>query len=255
MAKTERVSFVIICGVFILAAGAVLSALLLSRFAVSVKKSHVPLSNITVKGVAEKEVMADVGVLNCTVSCKARDIVSGYAEINRINQLLEKKFLELGIKSEWLENESVDYDRIVKTIRSKTGNTETVKEEFQHYLFSRSYRIRSSDVKKIEEASLKLYSLVANGIDIYVSPAKYFISNPEQYKIELVDDATASAYQRANIVASKCGSKLGKLLNARQGVIQITKPASNDTSDYGTYDTSTIKKVMRLVMTLDIALL
>ena len=160
----------------------------------------------------------------------------------------------MGVKPEWLENEFVNYSRITKTTRIKSGNIETVKEEFKHYLFERSYRIRSTDVNKIEEASLKLYSLVANGIDIYVSPAKYFITNPEQYKIELVDHATASAYQRANIVASKCGSKLGNLLNARQGVIQITPPASNETSDYGTYDTSTIKKVMRLVMTLDIAL-
>ena len=44
------------------------------------------------------------------------------------------------------------------------------------------------------------------------------------------------------------------LLHSGQLGIQITRPASNDTSDYGTYDTSSINKVMRLVVTLDFAL-
>ena len=109
-------------------------------------------------------------------------------------------------------------------------------------------------MKILENASVQLYSLTAAGININISSVEYFISNPEQYKLELIDSATQAAYQRAKVMAEKCGSKLGNLTNARQGVIQITRPASNDTSDYGTYDTRTINKVMRVVVTLDFEL-
>ena len=109
-------------------------------------------------------------------------------------------------------------------------------------------------MKKLETASIKLYDLISQNINIEISSVSYFISDPEQYKLELVDAATKSAYQRARTVADTCGSELGPLLVGRQGVIQITRPASNDTSDYGTYDTSSINKVMRLVMTLEFSL-
>ena len=106
---------------------------------------------------------------------------------------------------------------------------------------------------EIEQLS-KLYELTKDGIAISVTPVEYFISNPEQYKLELVDQASAAAAERARTAARQSGSRLGPLMTARQGVIQITSPASNETSDYGVYNTSSINKVMRLVMTLEFAL-
>ena len=83
---------------------------------------------------------------------------------------------------------------------------------------------------------------------------RYFISNPEQYKLELVNAASASAAQRARTAAHHSGSELGPLMEARQGVIQITAPASTDTSDDGIYNTNSVQKVIRLVMTMKFAL-
>ena len=52
-------------------------------------------------------------------------------------------------------------------------------------------------------------------------------------------------------MATSSGEKLGSLVSARQGVIQITKPNSTATSSYGTYDTETIDKVVKLVVTVE----
>lgn len=254
MSKTVKISLIVLLGLIVIAAGIIASSALLSRPTVNVKKGFVRESAITVKGVAEKDVVSDIGAFTCKISCKSKDIKSGYAEINRLHSILLKKFAELNIKMKWVENDVVHYSRIYKTITVKENNKTVSKDEFSHYEFTRSCRVRTKEVKILETASVKLYELTKDGIDIFVSTVEYFISNPEQYKLELVDTATQSAYKRANVVAKTCGSRLGKLLTARQGVIQITRPASNDTSDYGTYDTSTINKVMRLVVTLDFAL-
>lgn len=254
MFDTKKMAVIVICSVFILSGGVVVSAFMLSKFAVKIQKSHVPVANITVKGVAEKEIVSDIGTFGCSISCKAKDIAAGYAEINRLNNLLQAKFRELGIKPEWIENESVNYRCVNKTISRKSNNIERVTEEFSHYLFTRYCRVRSEDVKKIEQASFRLYELTSYGVNISIDSVQFFISDLEQYKLDLIDSASASAFQRAEVVAEKCGANLGKLIKARQGVIQITCPASNETSNYGIYDTSTIKKVMRLVVTLDFEL-
>ena len=246
----------VIGGVAVLAAGAVGSAALLSRPALKLKTTSTVATEktIKVKGVAEKEIVSDLGALTVEIKCTSSEIPSGYAELNRINNLLLQKMQELGIKEDSIQSPSIRYNSVFKDIAAKDGNKVVTRSVFSHYLFTRSYRIVTADVQAIQNASLKLYDLVSAGVNIEVYDVQYFIDNPEQYKLELVDEASKSAYQRARIVADTCGSQLGALLVARQGVIQINKPASNETSDYGTYDTSSIKKVMRLVVTLEFAL-
>lgn len=50
------------------------------------------------------------------------------------------------------------------------------------------------------------------------------------------------------------GAKVGTLRAARQGVFQITEPDSTETSGYGVYDTSTIRKSVKAVMPLEYAI-
>ena len=109
-------------------------------------------------------------------------------------------------------------------------------------------------MKLVAKNALKVYELAARKLNVEVTSPEYFISNPEQYKLVLVDQASASAAERARIAAAQSGSKLGPLMKARQGVIQITRPASSDSSDDGIYDTSSPTKVIRLVMTLEFEL-
>ena len=255
-ACNRRISLLIIGGAVVLAAGAVGSAALLSRPALKLKttKTVATEKTIKVKGVAEKEIISDLGALSVEIKCTSSEIPAGYTELNRINSLLMKKMQELGIKEGNIQSPSVKYNPVFKDISAKDGNKVVTRSVFSHYLFTRSYRIVTTDVQTIQNASLKLYDLVSQGVNIDIDDVQYFINNPEQYKLALVDEASKSAYQRAKIVAETCGSQLGALLVARQGVIQINKPASNETSDYGTYDTSSIKKVMRLVVTLEFAL-
>ena len=114
--------------------------------------------------------------------------------------------------------------------------------------------MRTKDVQVVEKNVLKIYELAAQRLDVFVGKPEYYISNPEQYKLELVDQASASAAERARIAAAQSGSAIGSLITARQGVIQITRQASNDTSDYGVYDTTSVNKIIRLVMTMEFAL-
>lgn len=255
----KKVSFISLGGALIIAGGVVASSALLRSPSLNVKSTstsrYTSEKTVSVKGVAEREVTSDLGVFEITINCSNKNIPEGYKEINRIYDIVLVRLKNLNIPLDCVEQPNVYYNAVYDSITTKLENNKTeTKNIFKHYRFTRECRIVSKDVNTLAIAAQKLNDLISEGIEISVSQPQFFINNPEQYKLELVDSATESAFQRAKTVAEKSGSSLGPLLRGRQGVIQITKVASNETSDYGMYDTTSIKKLMRLVVTLEYSL-
>jgi hypothetical protein len=236
-----------------LIAGIVISSFMLSRFMLKIQ--HSTEKKITVKGVAEKVITSDVAVFTCAVKAKGNDKVAGY----RALESNKKRFLAyldaLGFTSDMREDEDISCYAQHRTVRKKDARgNETSESIFSHYELSYSLRVRTTNVQLVARNVLRLHGLAAQGVDLTVGTPQYFINNPEQYKLELVNAASASAAQRAKTAAQNSGSELGPLMEARQGVIQITAPASTDSSDSGVYDTGSVQKVIRLVMTMKFAL-
>ena len=247
-AKVTLITFSIIA----IVAGMVISAFFLSRFMLKVQRTTE--KSISVKGVAEKEILSDVAAFYCIISVKNTNRSEGYTELNKCIGVLHKKLISLGFKESMFEDKSIACETKNRTITVKENGKDVTKSIFDHYYLTYSVRVRTKDVRLVEQNVLKIYELAAQKYDIGVGNPQYYISNPEQYKLELVDKASASAAERARVAAGQSGSKLGALIKARQGVIQITAPASSETSDDGVYNTSSISKVMRMVMTLEFSL-
>ena len=123
--------------------------------------------------------------------------------------------------------------------------------ETEYVTATRSLRVNSAKVEDLDRLSRKLYDLNGEGIRLTLSGPDFFVSNLDEVKIDLMKRATKNGRDRAEIMAKSSGEKLGSLVSARQGVIQITKPNSTRTSSYGIYDTETIEKVVKLVVTLE----
>ena len=260
----KKLSLLVLGGSLVVAGGVVGASALLRSPAINLKSDTTTTNTvatektITVKGVAEKEIISDMGSMDIYIYFNAKNketgITDGYKQIKENYAAMLDQLKKIGLSEKDLENIRIDYEQVDKYVSVKEGDKTISKSEFQHYRFSCRCRIVSSDVKAVEKASVELYNLIENGIEITLGNPQFFVNDLEQYKLELVDSATASAYQRAETLASKSGAQLGPLLTARQGVIQITRTASNETSDYGVYDTTSIKKVMRLVVTSEFSL-
>ena len=236
-----------------LIAGIVVSAFMLSRFMLKIQ--HSTEKKITVKGVAEKAVTSDIATFSCSVKAKGNDKVAGYRALEADKKRLLAYLDALGFTGDMREDEEIDCSTRYRTVKKEDSKgNQTSESIFSHYELTYSLRVRTSNVKLVSEKVLKLHGLAAHGVDVFVGTPCYFISNPEQYKLELVNSASASAAQRARTAARQSGSELGPLMEARQGVIQITAPASTDTSDDGIYNTNSVQKVIRLVMTMKFAL-
>lgn len=243
----------VIIAVIALTAGIVLSSFMLSRFMLKIQ--HSTEKSITVKGVAEKLITSDLAAFKCSITVKGISREEGYANLARAQKTLLAKLDSLGFNAAMREDENISCDAHYRTVKTKDKyGKETSNSYFDHYELTYSVRIRTNNVKLVSANVLKIHELAYQKLNVSVDSPSYFINNPEQYKLELVNSASASAAQRARTAASHSGSALGPLMEARQGVIQITAPASNETSDYGVYDTKSVQKVIRLVMTMKFAL-
>jgi hypothetical protein len=113
----------------------------------------------------------------------------------------------------------------------------------KNYNLTQNIVVNSSDVQKIADLSKNTNPLVVNqGILFSTMSLEYYYSKLPDARVALLSDAIADAKARAEKLAEAGGKKIGALQSASSGVVQVLAPNSADTSDYGTYDTSSIEK-------------
>jgi hypothetical protein len=82
---------------------------------------------------------------------------------------------------------------------------------------------------------------------------QFYLGSLDSIKLDLLGKAAADARSRAQILAGG-ESRLGALVEARQGILQVTPPNSVEVDDYGMYSTETIEKTVKAVVTVTFAL-
>ena len=107
--------------------------------------------------------------------------------------------------------------------------------------------IKSNDVKVIKEISSDIQNLLNQGIDINITSTEYFYSKLGDLKVELLEDATKDAKDRAKAMLKATRNHPGKIQSVQMGVFQITPTDSTNVSDMGINDTSTIEKKVTAV--------
>lgn len=222
--------------------GLVLSAVIVAKPWITIRQAK----PIMVKGYAERKAVADSGSLSADVVTTGKTNAEAYTSAGKSLENVKRIAAEvLGEHLEMVELKT----KITETLkRDEKGNKTN---EVDYYRAVRRVRINSTDVHGLENLGRALFDLNAEGIHITVAGPDFFVSNLDQIKLELIDRATENGKERARLMASSSGESLGSLVSARQGVIQITKKNSSETSSWGIYDTETIDKVVKLVVTLE----
>ncbi len=248
MAVDKRVLAIAITGI-VLAGGMVGSAYFLSRFMLKVQNTHE--NTIEVKGVAEQEIKADIGTFSVTIQTESPTVREGFARINSDNAKVMARLRKEGFKDGELTEDNFESYSVNRTIREGDRRWEV----FSHFNCSKTIQVRSANVELVRSVALRLEALLLEGVDIRISTPKFLVTNLEQYKLELITAATNAGIKRASAIAEQCHARVGRILTARQGVIQINRPGSVEDSYSGVYDTTTIEKVIRIVVTLDVGIL
>lgn len=114
--------------------------------------------------------------------------------------------------------------------------------EPKQYQLNQVISVNSTDVDKVTKIADDIGDIAKQGILFQSNGAQYFYSKLADLRISLLGKAIEDAKLRVGEIAKASSSKIGKIKTASSGVVQVLAPNSIDTSDYGTYDTSTVQK-------------
>lgn len=209
---------------------------------------------ITVKGLAEAEYKATLGTWRIDISAWGGD----YEQAMKNNQANLNAAVRFLSEQGFTEQERSITDLSVSEHREyytdEHGKERSRKNGFNA---SRSINLSTKDLAKLQKALTAIQLLRAENLDIDFNSPNYYLENLENIKRELIAKATQDAFVRADEFAKTSQVKVGVLKSASQGSfdIQSATPSSEDNSDYGGgYDTSTIDKKVRLVVTIQYAI-
>lgn len=212
-------------------------------FSGAYKDSRKTGQQINVTGSAKLAIKSDLGILGISIGSYGPTQASAYKALEMQKPALLQYLASQGFTKEMVEFQTVS--NFPNFVLNEQGYSTGV---IQSYSYSQRLVIQSSDVKKIQELSLTLPTLVEQGIPVQIEPPQYLYTKLSDVKVQVQAEAAKDAMMRAKKIAEATGSTLGSIREARMGVLQITPKNSTEISDYGMNDVSAIEKDITAVV-------
>ncbi len=211
---------------------------------------HFKLSGryVTVKGLAEREVNADLAIWKIRFKATSNDLTKTNERINQDKERIVAFLKKNGVSESEIE---IPAPRVIDLYAREFGPERLPP---NRYIVEALIRVKSTKVETIEMASKKASDLIEAGVAIdeisgAANPA-YVFSKLNDIRPQMLAEATNSARALAEQFAADSGSKVGPIRQANQGTFTIGSIDQGDESDFGSaYRTP--KKIVRVVSTID----
>lgn len=194
---------------------------------------------VTVKGLSEREMPADVAIWPIKFSLADNDLVALYAAIERDNAAIVAFLEQNGFSAGEI---STGVPTMVDRLAQAYGNEAGAR---FRYTATSSISVYSHDVERVRATMDKLVDLGKQGLAIagqdYGTQTQFLFTGLNALKPEMIEEATRNAREVASKFAQDSSSRLGKIRTASQGQFSIEDRDSN---------TPYIKKV-RVVSTVE----
>ena len=218
----------------ILAAGLVLGGFVLGD---GLSRARAADRAVTVRGLAERDVVADLATWTIAYSANAPDLATAQAEVDGDSKDLRAFFAGLGFPAEALQPTGVN----VSTFTENGATKFTVRQRMT---------LRSTDIKRAQAAVRRQFDLVRSGVMLEEgSGMVYTFTGLNGVKPAMVAAATKDARAAAEQFARDSGASVGGIKSATQGYFEVTGRDGENSGEYGVAGTP-FKKV-RVVTTVD----
>jgi hypothetical protein len=221
---------------------AVLSAGLIGASWVLVKGIRSATNAITVTGASTERIRSDFVDWSVEVKQSGASQPLAYQALQPAVQQTLAFLAGQGIRTEEVELEAVKSER--EDIRDpRTGELRST-----IWTARQTIQIGSADVDRVARISREIGRLIGEGVPLTINPPAYTYTRLAEKRVDMLAKATRDARSRARAIAAEAGGHVGPVTNVDTGIFQITAPNSTESSDSGSYDTSTIDKDITAVM-------
>ena len=179
---------------------------------------------VTVKGLCEKEVMADKVIWPIIYKQGGNELGTLYNTVQEMNRTIIEFLKEAGVTDDEI---TVNAPSILDTRTNLYGERNTY-----HYVITAGITVCSNQVDRIVKLQTEQAKLYEKGIPVgmgenWSHPTTYSFTGLNDIKPAMIEEATINARQAAEKFAKDSHSKLGKIKTATQGQFSVSDRDSN----------------------------
>ena len=206
-------------------------------------KTNFDMRTVKVKGLAEKDVKADLAVWN--IRFQSADNVLNSAKKDIENQ--EKTIKEF-LKNAGFSNDEI----IIQGLNMQDAYADSYRDKNSipaRYTLNQTLTVRTNKVDLVNNTYPEIGNLVSKGVTFnsYGNGVSYLFTELNSIKPIMLKEATQNARQAADEFARNSNSKVGKIRSANQGVFSIL--AREEIPDQS--EREQINKKVRVVSTVE----
>lgn len=234
----SRPTAAFILGVF-LAIGLALAGFFIARAVESAKRFE---RFVTVKGLSEREVPADLAIWPIRFNVAANDLKSLQEQITNSRNTVRQFLTTAGFKDDEISTSPPQIADAETTSRSEAEDRKPPKFRYSAAVTTLLRSGRVDDVRRAMETSDQL---VLSGVALaggeYSSRAEFIFMGINAIKPTMIEEATVNARRAAEQFAKDSNSQVGTIRRATQGAVEINDRDSS----------SPHRKIVRIVTTVD----
>ena len=178
---------------------------------------------VNVKGLSEREVIADKVIWPLAFNVVGNDLNGVYAEIDRNISVIKKFLTEGGISESEI---SVSIPTLSDKYAQEYGNNDRT----YRYFSKNVVTVCTDNVDTVLALMPRQTELLKKGIgssNAWENQVQFQFEGLNGIKPEMIEDATKNAREAAEKFAKDSGSRLGKIKTASQGTFSISDRDSN----------------------------
>ena len=209
--------------------------------------SSIARRTVTVKGLAEMDVVADTAIWNIKFNRVGVDLARVQSAIDSDIQKTRAFLIENGFGENEIQNLRV-------TVRDKFAGYSDAQRQGEdsgdRYVIETGVMVRSQSVNLVDSVSRKMGDLVRQGVTVtedYAGPI-YIFNGLNDIKIKMIETATKNATAAGEQFAKDANAKLGKIQSANQGLFTVS--ARDQTDAWSDNEKQSINKRVRVVSTI-----
>ena len=169
---------------------------------------------VTVKGLAEREVKADLVTWGISTNEMGNDLPSLYESIN-----LKTGKIKAFLKQNGIEESEITVNP--PTVNDLESNQWSENRKNFRYIINTTLTVSTKQVDLVNKAIFQQAELLKQGVAIEGSNPQYEYVSFQQMKPEMMEEAIKNAQKTAEQFAKASDSELGKIQNAGQGQFEI----------------------------------
>ena len=234
MSWMQDMNKIALAGAVVLSGGLIVGGYLLGD---GLRRAHAADRSVTVRGLAERNVTADLATWTIAYAATGTDLPSVRAEIEANTAALKDYFRSLGFPADALT-------------ATGAGVNQFMNNGVPNITITQRMQLRTTDIAKAQKAVANQFDLVRRGVTLQQgSGMSYSFTKLNDIKPPMVAEATKDARNAAEQFAKDSGTAVGGIKSATQGYFSIDARDGEQSGGYGAADTP-FKKV-RVVTTVD----